>query len=170
GAVAAGPTIGGGERPYYTGRPAGHPQDAHRNRLSAAACGNSFAGRKPAARAARGPPVTGIGGAGCRLKWQLPAVGPGSRAGSGVAGDGAGAGAGVVLAHGHLRTSAGDLGRCALGLGGAVAEQPGLSFAVLLRQLRAKALLSQEGPAGAGGGGPRAVRRAGGGVRRAART
>ena len=77
-----------------------------------------------------------------------------------VAGDGAGAWAGVLLPQCHLRTSAGDFWavRCWLGRGvGAVAEQPGLSFAGLLRQLRAKAKLTQEELAEAAGVSPRSV-------------
>ena len=91
---------------------------------------------------------------------------------SGLAGDGAGAGAGVVLAQCHLCTSAGD------GWGGglwlargrwAVAEQPGLSFAVLLRQLRVKALLTQEELAEAAGVSPRSVSDLERGISRTAR-
>src|SRR4249919_4214005 len=51
----------------------------------------------------------------------------------------------------------------------AVAEQPGLSFAVLLRQLRAKALLTQEELAEAAGVSPRSVSDLERGISRTAR-
>src|SRR5215470_15966603 len=60
--------------------------------------------------------------------------------------------------------------RCWLGRGvGAVAEQPGLSFAVLLRQLRTRALLTQEELAEAAGVSPRSVSDLERGVSRTAR-
>src|SRR5690242_16702717 len=60
--------------------------------------------------------------------------------------------------------------RCWLGRGvGAVAEQPGLSFAVLLRQLRTKALLTQEELAEAAGVSPRSVSDLERGINRTAR-
>ena len=52
---------------------------------------------------------------------------------------------------------------------GAVAEQPGLSFAVLLRQLRTKALLTQEELAEAAGVSPRSVSDLERGINRTAR-
>src|SRR5689334_21499652 len=52
---------------------------------------------------------------------------------------------------------------------GAVAEQPGLSFAVLLRQLRARALLTQEELAEAAGVSPRSVSDLERGINRTAR-
>src|SRR6266516_7088819 len=51
----------------------------------------------------------------------------------------------------------------------AVAEQPGLSFAVLLRQLRVKALLTQEELAAAAGVSPRSVSDLERGISRTAR-
>src|ERR1700746_3696841 len=84
-----------------------------------------------------------------------------------------GARGGGVLGQGHLRISAGD-GWCrrAVGWRGgrwAVAEQPGLSFAVLLRQLRTKALLTQEELAEAASVSPRSVSDLERGVSRTAR-
>src|SRR5262245_54317015 len=52
---------------------------------------------------------------------------------------------------------------------GAVAEQPGLSFAVLLRQLRARALLTKEELAEAAGVSPRSVSDLERGINRTAR-
>src|SRR5262249_11801005 len=61
-------------------------------------------------------------------------------------------------------------GGCGLSRGvGAVAEQPGLSFAVLLRQLRDKALLTQEELAAAAGVSPRSVSDLERGISRTAR-
>jgi len=60
--------------------------------------------------------------------------------------------------------------RCWLARGvGAVAEQPALSFAVLLRQLRARALLTQEELAAAAGVSPRSVSDLERGISRTAR-